>query len=268
MLLCDSVAIVFAADHVEIGVDIVEGRDEIADIVGGSLLGRQGLVHEFHMRLVDVIHAGRALRPGGEGPIDHRLDDDVGDADEIGKLPDAARIDDGVGDDHHLLGGAGQLDPAPFGAEQNRIAGRVGQRDMDRRHIRFQRAEGADLAAGKRIDHAGDFGLVRVVIRREGAAILHVRADVDGGGNEGPIQRAAEQTQRHDEIGVILQRQLAALHRAAQAIGEAEHFQRRKSAFRLGDGAGRSEQIELLAIAVKNGVKVRAVVGAKVRGRK
>ena len=134
---------------------------------------------------------------------------------------------------------------------------------MDGGDIRAQRAEGADLPAAKTDRPRWESCSVGIVVGREGAAILHVRADIDRGGHEGPVQRAAEQAQGHGEVGIILQRQLAAFHRAPQAIGEAENFKRRKSAFRLGDRAGRREQVQLLAVAVENRVQVAPPLAQK-----
>ena len=79
-------------------------------------------------------------------------------------------------------------------------------------------------------------------------------------GHERPVERPAQQAQRNGEVGVVLQRQLPALDRPAQAVGEAEHLEPREAALRLGGRAGAGEQVELLAVAVKDGVQVAALL--------
>ena len=131
----------------------------------------------------------------------------------------------------------------------------IGQSDVDGRHIRLN---GLKAPISRPEKGSITLGILVLFGYSSGAKALRYCISepiLTVAGTKGHSARRRESA-GHGEIGVILQRQLAAFHRAAQAIGEAENFQRRKSAFGFGDRAGRREQIQLLAIAVKNRVQV------------
>jgi hypothetical protein len=91
-------------------------------------------------------------------------------------------------------------------------------------------------------------------------AILQVRADVDCGRNERPIQRAPKQPQGHGQIGIVLKSDAAALHHPAETVGESEDLKRCKAAFGFCNRACRGEEVQLLRVAMENGVQVLAAL--------
>ena len=102
--------------------------------------------------------------------------------------------------------------------------------------------------------------LGRVVLRGQRAARLDVRADIDRGRGKWPVHRAGKQAQRHGQVGIVFQCQLAGFHCTTQAVGKAEHLQSGKATFGPADCAGGGQQVQLLGVAMKNSVQLLAVL--------
>ena len=131
---------------------------------------------------------------------------------------------------------------------------------MNRRQLGAQGRERADDATGEGIDHLGYLALRRVVLAGQCAQVLQIGADIGGGWHKRPVESAAEQTQRQRQIGIVLQPHGAALDRAPQAIGKAETFQAGETAFGNIDRTSGGQQVELLRVAVEDGMQVSALL--------
>ena len=103
---------------------------------------------------------------------------------------------------------------------------------------------------------AGD-AVLAAELGREAALLDHVRPQPGLAGDERDVQRAGEEPQAHHVVGVVLDLQLAALHRLAEAdAGRGEAAVAAVGDVEAAHAAGADEHVERLAVGVRHQVQV------------
>ena len=90
--------------------------------------------------------------------------------------------------------------------------------------------------------------------------MLQVGADVGSDRHKRPVEGATQQAQRQGQIGIVLQQHRATLDGAAQAVGKAKTLQTGEAALGHAHSASSCQQIELLRVAVKDGMQLAPVL--------
>lgn len=201
---------------------------------GGGIAGC-GMI-DLQVRCIERIAAGAATGPGAAWCMDDGVDEDAGNASHFGQATESGRVDDTLAGQNHGAGGVGQQRIVEEGAENARIAGRVGLMDVNDRDIGDDGGYGEQFLAG-----------IGIADRAQVVRCLACAVQQAGHRHEG--QAEGSSAQAGDQSGVVegldleptLDLRTAIIERRTEDLLEADVGSRQ-----TGDTPGTAEQVDVV----------------------
>ncbi len=214
------------------------------------------------LRVVVVEEAARRGM-GAEGDRHHGVDQEGRERVLVGVQPQVVLRHDLLTGDDHRRGRLALLDVGEGEAlDAHRPVG-AHLLDVDDRHVRGEGGKQSDVVVrvAERVRHDVHLlpgHLVAVAdLGREALLRQDVGAEAGLAGDERRLQRPGEEAQRHLIVGVVLDEDLAALDRLAEAdAGGGEAAVAAVGDLDARDAAGADEQVERLSVGVRHEVQV------------